>query len=224
MKILLISPCSEEDITNTKVKRSLFRAFLIYRKMLTRMFWYYLVQVTPDHRKAFFTILRTTLHHAPYMLPQMIFLHTRFMIQHKRYQIASKLARERATWERAHPDELKLFDRSLPIPQKIRESAKEIFTLAYQNVRKKVSDRETIYKIVIKAMVDYIDRFGEVFERLDDYHREYINESCDRIMAYTQLPKFSGSSDLPREQIPPHFEREILDGIDYVYRAHIKIS
>lgn len=201
-----------------RVKQAPLQAFWNHRKVLFKMFWYYLVQTTPDHRKAFFTILRTTLRHAPYMLGQMIFLHVRFMFQHKRYERMAKLARECAAWERSHPDKLQIQERSIPIPSKVRERAGEIFTAAYARVRKEISNCETLYKVVIEAMVDYIDRFGETFEQLDNYHLGYINESCDRIMAHTLLPQPGEPSDLPVEHPPPGFEREMLDGIDHAMR------
>ncbi len=207
-----------------RVKQAKLRSIWNHRKMLVRMFWYYLIQATPGHRKAFFKILRTTLFSASYLLPQMIFLHIRFMINHKRIGIAAKLARERAAWERSHPDELMIADRFLPIPQSVRESAGEIFAAAYTRVRKKVSDPETLYRLVIEAMIDYIDRFGQSFERFDEHHLGYVNESCDRIMANASLPQISETSELPPGSPPPGFDREILDGLDHAIRIRESVA
>ncbi len=207
-----------------RVKQAKLRSIWNHRKMLVRMFWYYFIQATPDHRKAFFKILWTTLFSASYLLPQMIFLHIRFMINHKRIGIAARLARERAAWERSHPDELTIADRFLPIPQSVRENAGEIFAAAYARVRKKVSDPETLYRLVIEAMIDYIDRFGQSFERFDEHHLGYVNESCDRIMANASLPKISDSSELPPGSPPPGFDREILDGLDHAIRIRESVA
>jgi len=198
-----------------KVKKTKWRAMWKYRKMMIRTLWYYLFEVTPDHRKAFFTILRTARKFAPFLMPQMMFLHTCFMINHKRAMIAAKLARERAAWEQSHPEELKPVDRSLPVPFRIRENATEIFTAAYTRVRERVGDRETLYKAVVEAMMDYTDRFGESFERFDEYQLDYVNESCDRILAHISLSQPGGRSDLPEEGPPGGFEREILDALDH---------
>lgn len=204
------------------VKQPKLRAMWFYRKkmfqMAFRMLWFYFFQVTPDHRKAFFTVLRTTQKVAPYLVPRMIFAHTAFMIGHKRAIVGAKLARERAARERTHPEEIISVDRSLPIPLKVRESAADIFAAAYSRVRKKVMDRETLYKLVIEAMIDYIDRFGESFEGFNEHQLHYLNESCDRILAHISLPQPNETSDLSKERPPSGFEREILDALDHAIR------
>lgn len=186
--------------------------------MMARMFWYYCFQVTPDHRKVFFTIFKTTRKFVPYLMPQMIFLHTCYMINHKRLLISAKIARERAAWERAHPEELVLVDRSLPVPLKVRESASEILRTTYTRAHEKVGDRETLYRLVIEVMIDYIDRFGKTFERFDHDHLQCLNESCDRILAHISPVQPSETSDLPEDSPPSGFEREILDALDYTIR------
>jgi radical SAM superfamily enzyme YgiQ (UPF0313 family) len=200
------------------VKEPNFFSMLPYFKTMFRMLWYYLFQVTPDHRKAFFTIFKTVRKVAPYMGPHMMFLHTCYTVNYKRTFLTTKLARERAAWERAHPEKLTSIDESLPIPLKVRESSEDIFAAAYTRVRKKVQDRETLYKLVIEVMVDYIDRFGESFERLDDYHLHCLNESCDRILAHIPPFKPSETPDLPEECPPSGFEREMLDALDHAIR------
>ncbi len=201
-----------------RVKQTKIRSSWNHRKMLIKMFWYYLMQAQPDQRKAFLATLIMALRYAPYMLPQMIFLHVRFTINHMRLKIAVKEARERAEWERVHPDDVRIADRSLPIPQTVRESAREILGAAYARVRERISDREILYQTVIEAMIDYIDRFGESLEAFDEYHNGYVNESCDRIMAQMSLPQSYKTSRLPKKHPPPGFEREILDGLDHVIR------
>ena len=63
-------------------------------------------------------------------------------------------------------------------------------------------------------MIDYIDRFGESFERFDEYQLHYLNESSDRILAHIQPAKPSETSDLPMERPLSGFEREILNALD----------
>jgi len=64
-------------------------------------------------------------------------------------------------------------------------------------------------------MTDYTDRFGESFERFDEYHLDYVNESCDRILAHISLSQPGGRPDLPEEHPPAGFEREVLDALDH---------
>ncbi len=211
-----------------KVQRPKFRALLPYLQMMLRMFWYYLFEVSAAHRKAFFAIVRTARKHAPGLLPNLMFLHTCFMINHKRAVSAAALARKRAAWENEHPDQIKAVDRSLPVPQKVRDRATELVSAAYAHVRKHIADRETLYRIVTKAMVDYVDRFGASFKTFDEDQQSHLSESCDRILAGPlNLPggKPGGSGkELPADRPPPGFPREILDAVDQTIRIAQSLS
>ena len=185
------------------------------RKMMFRSLWYYLFEVPRDHRKAFFTVLKTTRRHAPYLLPQIMFLHTCYMINYKRAAISAKLARERADWEDAHPADVILETSLLPIPPKIIKSARKIITTCYHRVRKKISEPEALYSIVLEALVDYIDRFGDAFEEFDDFQRHYIHKNCDRVVAKQIAPSPTESGKLSPLRPPAGFVREIMDALDH---------
>lgn len=206
------------------IKRPPLRLLLSYAKTMFLMFRYFLFQVTPDHRKAFFTILRTTRKVAPYLMPQMILLHTAFIIGQKREFHTAKLLREQASWEKAHPEAIKIEDQSLPIPMKIREKVNGIVTTAYLRVRKKISDKELLYQVVTEAMADYTERHGAAFHHFDEQQRQWVIESCDRAMSRCMTHKEGHVCDLSEKELPYGFEREILDALDRSLRYRACLS
>ncbi|THB77802.1 MAG: DUF4070 domain-containing protein [Desulfobulbaceae bacterium] len=74
-----------------KIKVSSFWRF---RKMMTRTFFYYTTGVPKGHRKAFFSIMKEAMRHAPFLIPKLMFIYTSFLINEKRAEVASRLARE----------------------------------------------------------------------------------------------------------------------------------
>ena len=142
---------------------------------------------------------------------------------------AAALARKRAAWENEHPDQLKAVDRSLPVPQKVRQRAAELVSATYVQVREQVAGRETLYRIVTEAMVDYVDRFGASFKTFDEDQKSHLRESCDRILTASSLNLPGGKSggggkELPTDRPPPGFAREILDAVDQTIRITQSLS
>ncbi len=187
------------------------------RKMLFRVITFFMFNAGKEHRKAFFTLLRTAGQKAAYLVPKVIYLYTCYLMDQKRALHDAEIAREHAEWEKANPDKLTIDSRSTPIPEMIRQEASPLFNTAYERVREKVSNRETLYKTVITAMKDYCDRFGESFEGFDEYQRENIINSCDRIVSQLPQSAMDNSVDLPQKP-PAGFAREILDALDNAVR------
>ncbi len=187
------------------------------RKMLFRVITFFMFNAGKEHRRAFFTLLRTAGQKANYLIPKVIYLYTCYLMDHKRALHDSKIAREHAQWEQANADKLIIDSRSMPIPDKIRQQSSLIFNAAYFRIREKVSKKEALYKTVITAMKDYIDRFGESFETFDEYQKENINNSCDRIINQTPKSNNDNSEDLPQKP-PTGLAREILDTLDNAVR------
>jgi len=201
-----------------QVRNTGFKGLWKRRRMLVRMLWYYMFQVPKDHRKAFFTVFRTAGRLTPYLMPRVIFAHTGFVMDHKRALLAAAVARERAVFETANPDELTIMPRNTPIPMRLRENAGKVFSAAYQRVRARVNDKETLYRIVIDASLDYSDRFGESLVDFDEFQLQHLNASCDRRLGEAALPPAEGTSELPEGRPPAGVAREILDGLDHAIR------
>ncbi len=66
-------------------------------------------------------------------------------------------------------------------------------------------------------MIDYTDRFNDVFETFDEIQQENIALSCERILSKPRETSVPDGWALP-ENPPFGFEREMLDALDHVKR------
>ncbi len=187
------------------------------RKMLWRVFTFFMFDAGKAHKKAFFTILRATQKKGMYLLPKIIYIYTCYLVDYNRSMYDAKIARSHAQWERENGDKLVIDTNPIPVAEKIREHAGAIFQSAYQHIRAKVGHKETLYTAVVAAMVDFNDRFGQTFDTFDELHEEHLKATCERIL--NQLPPNGHASpdDLPMMPMAG-FTREILDALDNAVR------
>lgn len=200
-----------------KIKEPGIGDLWILRKMLWRVFTFFMFDVDKKHKKAFFTILRATQKKGIYLLPKIIYIYTCYLVDYNRSMYDAKIARSYSVWERENGDKLVIDTSPIPVAEKIREHAAPIFLAAYQHIRAKVTHKETLYTSVVAAMVDFNDRFGKTFTAFDAMQEEHIKNTCDRII--NQLPSNHNTShdDLPL--VPTTgFTREILDALDNAVR------
>ncbi len=200
-----------------KIKEPGLKDLWTLRKMLWRVFTFFMFDAGKDHKKAFFTILRATQKKGMYLLPKIIYIYTCYLVDYNRSMYDAKIARSHAQWERENGHKLVVDDHPIPVAEKIREHAVPIFQAAYERIRAKVPHKETLYTAVVSAMVDFNDRFGKTFERFDALEEEHIRDTCDRIIQ--QLPPNGHSSpdDMPLT-MPAGFTREMLDALDNAVR------
>ena len=188
------------------------------RKMLFKMLWFFLFKKGAEHRRVFFTILRETWRHAKDLIPRAMFNHTCYMMEHQQAKIASQWARDLAARERQ--EGLPTLPPSVPIPEGIRQHAAEILGAAYLKVRRRIAEPNTLYRSVLEAMVDYVDRFGSSFDGFDNYQRDAVDKSCERVLArLPATPQGAPVSDLPMKKPPAGFVREMLDALDQAIRV-----
>ncbi len=199
-----------------KVKEAGISALWTLRKMLWGIFTFFMFKVEKPHKKAFFTILRATRKRGMYLLPKIIYLYTSYLVDHNRSLHDARVAREHAQWERENPDKIIVDNTNIPISENIRAHASALFTAAYQRVCTRVANKETLFSVVISAMVDFNDRFGATFEEYDIHQHELVNDTCDRVMNQMSFPE-ELRTELP-PQPPPGFTREILDALDNAVR------
>jgi len=191
------------------------------RKMLSRVITFFLFEAGKEHRKAFFSILGTAIRRGTYLLPKIIYLYTCYLVDYKRSMYDAVVARKYVQWEKDNPDKIIIEDPHTPVSENIREQASTIFTAAYSQVRLKISRKEKLYSTVVTAMIDYNDRFGGSLETFDQYHKDQLKNTCDRIIGTVEEITEDPSQELPT--IPPAgFTREILDSLDNAvrYRDH----
>ncbi|MEI7727085.1 MAG: radical SAM protein [Bacteroidota bacterium] len=200
-----------------KIKEPGLSELWTLRKMLWRVFTFFMFDVDKEHKKAFFTILRATRQKGMYLLPKIIYIYTCYLVDYNRSMYDAKIARSHAQWERENGHKLMIDTNPIPVAEKIREHAAPLFTAAYQHIRTKVAHKETLYTAVVAAMVDFNDRFGKTFHTFDALHEDHVKDTCDRIL--NQLPPNGHTSPDDMPLLPnAGFTREILDALDNAVR------
>jgi hypothetical protein len=179
---------------------------------------YFLFRAPAAHRRAFFTILRAASRRASWLVPKMIFLYTCYLMDYKRAIRDAAVAREQATWERDHPEQLSCEERHIPISENIRSRASEIVNTAYRRARTKVRDRENMYRVVVNTLIDYSDGFRDAPQVSAESEREKIEICCDRALGSVGTAEAGDEATLPPDP-PPGFVREILDAADNTLRV-----
>jgi len=193
------------------------QALLSRRKMLFRVFTYFIFDAGKDHRKVFFALLKTARNDMGLLMPKVIYLYTSYLMDYHRSRHDIKVAREYIRWEKENPDKIAIESTFIPIPDTIRANASDIVALAYRRIRERFASQEVVYKSVVSAIMDYSDRFGTTFSSLDDIQKEQILLSCDRITEQIPGEDYEVREVLP-ENPPPGFTREILDALDSAVR------
>ncbi len=187
------------------------------RKMLYRVFTFFIFDVEKEHRKVFFTLLKTAKGKLSYLMPRIIYLYTSYLMDYKRSMHDIQVARDYVRWEKENPDQITIESSFIPIPENIRTNAAELFTIAYHHIREKYTNKEIVYQSVVSAMLDFSDRFGDSFDSIGELQKGQIHLSCDRI-----TDQISGSPRETTEELPVNppsgFTREILDALDNAMR------
>ncbi len=207
-----------------KVARPHPRFFWEHRRLMAGMVTHHLFGVEAEHRRVFFDLVGRAGREIPELFPRVVFAHASFVMDRARAASTARLAREQAAWERAHPELIVTLPRATPLPLALRRQARKVFEPAYYRVRRDVGDRETLYRTVIDAMVDYTDRFGQELDVIDDVQRQHITQCCERTIAGLEIPSDQTPDDLPEDRLPRGFIREILDGLDHALRTRAGLS
>jgi hypothetical protein len=192
--------------------------------MLMKLMKYFTFQAPAEQRNIFFTIFKAGGRKAPFLMPRIIYAHTGYLIDRFRTQEAAKVVRAQAKFEKEHPESLRVLPRDTPLPASFREQSAQLFATAYETVRPAVPDMETLSRTVVESAIDFADRFGETFERLDDVHRAHLATSCQRVLGLHGLARPAGGpADAAEPSLPPTpppgFAREMLDGLDLALRV-----
>jgi radical SAM superfamily enzyme YgiQ (UPF0313 family) len=185
------------------------------RKKLVGLVRYYLLQAPKAERRVFLQLLAETARANPELFPRAIFA----IICHQleRQQLMAPTRRAIAARERLEPARIQRMEPAGEIAEGFRKNAREIIVAAYRHVREKTADRDTLYQSVVEAMVDYNDRFGESCAELDDYHRDAILKSCERVTSRLSADAPTDAEPLGAEP-PGGFTREIVDAMDQTLR------
>ncbi len=190
------------------------------RHMMAAMTRHLMFRVPAEQRRAFFALMKAAGGKDRALIPRAIFLWTFFAMEEAQSRIAASWARRLARRERVAP--VATLSPEVPIPEAVRDSAREIFAAAYLRLRPRVARRERLYRAVVEAVLDYLERFGSTFETLDADQREALLASCDRALARLPHKEDGQSADaeaLPADRPPAGFTRELLDTLDREVRV-----
>ena len=197
------------------VKAPGFAELWAMRKLIGGVFKYFIFKADKLDRQIFFKILRNTKKDLSFLMPKIIYMYTFFLIDCKRSVYDAKTAREIAAWERNNPDKIIVESCEIPVSEKIRENSRQLVADAFTYVRGETDNKELIYKSVVRAMLDFNDRFGETFIEYDEFQKEHLKSSCERAIAQIEE---SCTAEVLAETPPPGFTREIMDALDNAVR------
>lgn len=187
------------------------------RKMIARVFTFFMFGVDRAQRKAFFTILRSTRKKGMYLFPKMIYIYSCYLVDRNRSVYDAQVARDYSNWERENGHLLEVDDDPIPVSETIREESGTLIREAYGHVVKVLTRKEAVYGAVVAALVDFNDRFGKSFKTFDEEHAACLKDTCDRITALMPVSAPQQEEALPAAP-PPGFTREILDALDNAVR------
>jgi hypothetical protein len=69
------------------------------------------------------------------------------------------------------------------VPEGFKKPYKAIFPELHDRVYRGLADKSRAYDTLIEVVYDFLTRWGPTFEQLEEYHRTYLHEICDRSIA-----------------------------------------
>ena len=153
------------------------------RKMMAGMFRYFCFQAEPEIRRTFFRLTRQAARHGGDLVPKIIQLYTRYLVDYKRNVLSARRAREQADYEEAHPEQVTLAGRETPIPEGIKRDFPSILEAAKHHLEPHLAETDDIGAILVQSLVAFTDLFGRTLETFDDLHRDRLCKACDGALA-----------------------------------------
>jgi radical SAM superfamily enzyme YgiQ (UPF0313 family) len=159
------------------------------------------LKVGPEGSKAINDIIMYSSKEGPFLLGRVKAL----IVQHAKYcesinkllpQIDRQIELESLGKLNFEPDR-----RQIPLSTYFRKAYKEIFFDIHRRIYLNLKDKHQVPAALVEVFIDFLVRCGEEFSRLEDYHRSFLNEICDRTCA-----KFNGEA-------PEEFVAAVTDDI-----------
>jgi hypothetical protein len=139
--------------------------------------------VTDEGRAAIESILAHTRETAPFMMRRVKIL----IVQHLKY--LGTLAALRPQCDRQIEIEsrndlaLVLDNRAIPVRPAFRDAFPSIFPDVYRRVYLNLADKGKVPEALTEVFVDFLVRWGDSFEGLEEHHRDFLREIADRTCA-----------------------------------------
>jgi hypothetical protein len=159
--------------------------------------------------KAIDDIISFTMRKAPHMLKKV----KELIIQHTRYyeslnQLLPQLDRQ-IELESLGKLNFELDNRPLSVPTAFRKEYKKIVSDVYRRVYLNLNDLQQIPEALVQIFVDFLARCGKDFERLEEYHRSFLNEICDQTCAKL-------NNQLPQDFVPIESSEKPIPAMNYL--------
>jgi len=157
------------------------------------------LKLEPQNRRIVQRIMEHTQRVCPYLLRRV----KELVVQHAMYcesvrvflsEMDAQIELEASGQVSLEPD-----NRPLPIPAAFRAAYRQTFLHVYPRVHLNLDDKDQAPAVLTEIFVDFLVRWGEQFERLEDYHLSLLNELADRTCA-----RFNGQ--------PPQDFRPVTQG------------
>jgi radical SAM superfamily enzyme YgiQ (UPF0313 family) len=193
------------------------------RKILASMVRYYTFQAPRAERKVFFKLMRLIGGRSD-LAPRVFYALICHAMERSQAEIKEHWATQIIEEERAMPNGPVIMSRTVVVASGIRQNFNEITSAAYSRVRPQISDRKTLYNVIVEALIDYALSFSKSFEEFDDYQRDAVYKSCDRVLGSLARTNPKSEDEMPRDKPTAGFTREILDAMDQTMRFELAVS
>lgn len=193
-------------------------------RMLVGMLRHFLIEVPTPERRLFITLVSEVARQRPELIPTAIYLLACHRMERCQAEISARWAAAIESAEEALPGGRPVLSTATLITPALRSQFRELARAAYGQVRGRASSRPVVYEAVVDALVEYVERYGETFEELDEGQRSALTTCCARALAQLEATGGDERDDgLPTEGPPPGFTREILDALDQTLRFDLRV-
>jgi hypothetical protein len=163
-------------------------------------------------RNAIFDIIRHTLRHAPFMLEKVIRYIALQYGERLQLQPLLEAIRQHIEDETTGTFKLKIAQGDILVPESFKEPYKEVFPEIYERVYTGLKDKSRTEEALIEIFTDFIVRWGQTFEKFEEYHRTFLFEIADRTIKKEDSALGDDFVDT-RENLPNFKNNRLADDI-----------
>jgi Radical SAM superfamily/Domain of unknown function (DUF4070)/B12 binding domain len=163
------------------------------REQSMGVFKFVLEGMEPEARQSTIRLLRYTRQHAPFMLGKVIALIVRQYLEAAevpflREMIAAQIHRESGEGFKLLHEPAVFF-----IPEAFKKPYRDIFPHLHERVHQGLIDKSRTQDALVEVIYDFLTRWGPTFEQIEEHHRVFLFEICDRTIAKENGPCPSGA-------------------------------
>jgi radical SAM superfamily enzyme YgiQ (UPF0313 family) len=177
----------------------------------------------PKARKAIARVIRCTMENAPWMFPEVI--GPLIIMQIRQVELLKQgrpLMVKQIEAEGAPGYQLRYAESSFVIPDEFAAAYKKVFPDIFNRVQEKLNNKARVEEVLISTFTQFISRWGVELDRLEDFHIEDLEATCDAAVAEDNHHSHKGlvmlgpgaTSDFRKSKLP----EEILHSVEQELR------